>query len=48
MYKTPPTVARKGLSTLSVSLAYSPVVSAWEAAGGTDTERKTGDIPLCT
>ena len=31
-----------GLSRVSVSLPYSSVISLWDKAGNTDTERRTG------
>ena len=46
MYKTPPSIAQKGLSTVSVSLAYGSVVSVWEKAGASDAERRAGDYIL--
>ena len=43
VYSAPPPVASQGLSTVSVALPYESVVSVWERAGTSATERQQGE-----
>ena len=43
VYSAPPPVASQGLSTVSVALPYESVVSVWERAGTSATERRQGE-----